>query len=53
MKPNPTKSNPIYLVYMYKEDIASNNLQWLICNKTTKPNPIYLVYMYKEHLGIK
>ena len=27
----------IYLIYMYKEDLALNNLQWLICNKT-KPN---------------
>ena len=27
----------IYLIYMYKEDLALNNLQWLICHKT-KPN---------------
>ena len=26
-----------YLIYMYKEDLALNNLQWLICCKT-KPN---------------
>ena len=24
----------IYLIYMYKEDLALNNLQWLICHKT-------------------
>ena len=24
-------------MYMYKEDLALNNLQWLICHKT-KPN---------------
>ena len=24
----------ICLIYMYKEDLALNNLQWLICHKT-------------------
>ena len=38
---------------MYKEDLALNNLQWLIFHKTqTKPNPIYLIYMYKEDLAL-
>ena len=41
---------------MYKEDLASNNLQWLICNKTqpnpTQPNHIYLIYMYQEDLAL-
>ena len=38
-------------MYMYKEDLALNNLQWLICHKTpTKPNHIYLIYVYKEDL---
>ena len=27
----------VYKLYMYKEDLALNNLQWLICHKT-KPN---------------
>ena len=27
----------IYLIYMYKEDLALNKLLWLICHKT-KPN---------------
>ena len=27
----------IYSIYMYKKDLASIDLQWLICNKT-KPN---------------
>ena len=31
---NLTKPNPIYLMYMYKEDLALNNLQCLICHKT-------------------
>ena len=46
MQYNPTNSNLIYL--MYKQDLALNNLQWLICHK--KPNPIYLIYMYNEDL---
>ena len=33
-------------MYMYKEDFALNNLQWLICHKAkpnqTKPNQINL-----------
>ena len=39
---------------MYKEDLALNNLQWLICHKTpTKLNAIYLIYIYiyKEDLA--
>ena len=31
-------TNPIYLIYMYKEDLALNNQQGLICHQT-KPNP--------------
>ena len=51
IKPNQTKSNHIYLIYLitlvgylmpnplytYKEDLALNNLQGLICHRT-KPN---------------
>ena len=37
MSSNQTKSNQTYLIYMYKEDLALNNQQWLICHKT-KPN---------------
>ena len=29
--------NHIYLIYVYKEDLALNNLQWLKRNKT-KPS---------------
>ena len=39
---------------MYKQDLALNNLQWLICYKT-QPNQtkfIYLIYMYKEDLTL-
>ena len=28
MPQNQTKPNPIYLIYMYKEDLALNNLQY-------------------------
>ena len=27
-------TNHIYLIYMYKQDLALNNLQWMICYKT-------------------
>ena len=37
MLQNPTKPNHIYLIYMYKEDLALNNLQGLICHKTNQP----------------
>ena len=38
---------------MYKENLALNNLQWLICYKNpTKQNHIYLIYMYKEDLAL-
>ena len=32
----------IYLVDMYKKDLALNNLQWLICHKT-QPNQIIYI----------
>ena len=31
---NPTKENHIYLIYMYKEDLALNDQQWFIYHKT-------------------
>ena len=37
-----TKPNLIYLIYMYKEDLALNNLQSLICHET-KPNQIIYI----------
>ena len=46
-----TKCTNCILIYMCKEDLALNNLQWLICHKT-KPNHIYLIYMYKEDLAL-
>ena len=50
IKPNQAKSY-ISNIFMYKEDLALNNLQRLICHKTQpKPNYIYLVYIYKEDL---
>ena len=36
--------NHFYLIYMYKQYLALNNLLWLICHKT-KPNQIvYIKY---------
>ena len=45
MPQNPTEPNHIYLIYMYKEDLALNNLQWLIYGKT-QPNKIIYIYIY-------
>ena len=30
-------TNPMYLIYVYKENFALNNLQWLIWQNQTKP----------------
>ena len=38
-------TNYIYLIYMYKPDLALNNLQWLICHKT-KPNQTILKWQH-------
>ena len=39
----------IYLIYMYKKDLALNDVQWSVCHKTktkTKPNQTNItVYM--------
>ena len=39
-------------LYMYKEDLALNNLQRLICHKTQPNQIIYLIYMFKEDLAL-
>ena len=39
MKPNPAQPNHTYLIYMNKEGLTLNDLQWLICHKT-QPNQI-------------
>ena len=41
MPKNPTEPNHIYLIYIHNEDLALNNLQWLICHKT-QPNHLIL-----------
>ena len=47
------KPNHIYLIYMYKEDLALNNQQWLICHKTQPNQRSYiLIYMYKQDLAL-
>ena len=40
MPENQTKPNHTYLLYMYKEDLALNNLQRLICHKPNQNNSI-------------
>ena len=44
----------LYSIFMYKKDLALNNLQLLICHKT-QPNQtksyIFNIYMYKKDLG--
>ena len=37
---------------MYKEVLALNNLQWLMCHKTQTNQIIYIMYMYKEVLAL-
>ena len=40
-----------YILYVYKEKLALNNLQWLICHKN-QPNwtKSYIFNMYKKDL---
>ena len=43
----------IYLIYFYDDDLVSDNLQCLICQKnSTKLDPIYLINMYKNVLAL-
>ena len=37
---------------MYKEDLALDNLQWLMWHRTKSNQIIYLIYMYKEDLAL-
>ena len=46
---NPTQPNHIYLIYMYKEDLALNNLQWLMCLKTKPNEMIYVLYTINDN----
>ena len=36
----------------YKEDLALNNLQHLICHKTQPTQILYIYYMYKVDLAL-
>ena len=40
----------IYLIYMNKEDLALNNLQWLICHKTQPNQIIYIQYICMKRI---
>ena len=39
---NNSLTNHIHLIYMYDEDLALNNPQWLICHKTQSNQIIYI-----------
>ena len=52
MPSNQTRPNHKYLIYMYKKDLALNNLKWLICHKTKQNKIDILIYMYKEDLAL-
>ena len=38
-------------MYMYKQDLALNNVRWLMCNKT-KPNQTIISAMSKEEVRL-
>ena len=42
---NKMFTNHIYLIYIYKEDLALNNLKWLICHKIESNLTYYLAYI--------
>ena len=48
MPQNPIKPNLIYSIYMYKGDLALNDLQWLICHKTQPNQILYIQYICKK-----
>ena len=37
---------------MYKEDLALNNQQWLMCHKTQPNQILYIFNMYEEDLAL-
>ena len=51
MSLSPTKPNTRYLIYKYKDDLALNNLQWLICHKT-QPNKKFCNYLVHASLQL-
>ena len=52
MSSGSLKTLIIYLIYMYKKDLALNNLQWLICHKSQPNQILYIhIYVYKKDLA--
>ena len=43
----------IYLIYMYKVDLALNNLQWLICHKTQSNQIITFIRSISVQINIQ
>ena len=49
-----TKPNHIYLIYMSKEDLALNNLEWLTCHKPIQTKSYILnIYISIKENGLK
>ena len=44
-------TNNAFLMYKYKEDLALDNLQWLICHKTNQ-NQIRFIFLLRYFHGI-
>ena len=38
----------IYLIYMYKKDLALNNQEWLLCHKTNLNQNKQLKFLHKD-----
>ena len=38
----------IYLIYMYKQDLALYNLQWLIIHKSNQPKELQAKNIYQK-----
>ena len=47
MPSNQTKPSHIYLKYVYEEDLALNNLQWLICHETKLNKTMNLTELFE------
>ena len=43
MQSNQTKQNHIYLIYMYKEELALDILQWVLPNQNKLNNSVALL----------
>ena len=49
---NKMFTNHIYLIYMYKKDLALDYLHWLICHKTQPNQIIYIKYICMKRIWL-